>query len=384
MTQHNITIQNISLNKYFLWLASGSIFSILSLYGAIFSIPLPNTSLIFYGFAVICMWQAHTLIEWQIGTVLSSQKDRNSCFMATLLANFLFGYTNFVSLGATFYLFPHPIVHKILIVCLYAVGITITCLNGWITYFLYKKQLTPSMKIRHQIFQKEQNFNATRYQKFSEECLNYPKEPHKNLSKNKQYQFFKLNITSYLGRRIANMALWMSLPTWIFVIIPYYSYSSHGSQNYLSFLENSFFDLPVFFQLAATATFIAGLIWLSIIVISSLQTYELSARGLQWQVFKHKKIAFWEQIKKIILQDNNLRIYFFRLRPLTIPLNDIKKRDELLQQLFNNQKLPVLLFFIAEPMWNQLQKKKIHKNFLKQYKEEKLSFENSEKNIDKK
>lgn len=348
----------------FVWYSGVFIFSSCAIFFALYPPPLPNTSLIFYGLTLFCLWQLFLNWQWSIGRLLSqpSEKYQKKALLFFFL-NILFLYTTGLSCFATYTLFPHPIVHKILAGALFVNGVIISFCNLQMLFWLRKNYQNKDIKSRSNILAYETKTYEERYALYQKAFPSPPlkEEIQKELRNDNSPQEHSIRPINYFSRKLLNMGLWFFLSAWIFVIIP---------------LDSSpFSELHLFYQVSLILTIAFIVCWFISTILKTNYQYTISENGIRQKGIFSSGQFLWSQVKSITLQEGEASFLFFDQKTILIPVQDLKDYISFLEKLFLTPKLPISLFFIVEPMWIQLAKKDSQaiKNFLQDYKNEKLA-----------
>ncbi len=355
------TWQNIA---NFVWSGSVFIFSSSAIFFALYPPPLPNTSLIFYGLTLFCLWQLFLNWQWSIGSLLSQPPEKYQKKVTLFFfLNILFLYTTGLSCFATYTLFPHPIVHKILAGALFVNGVIIAFCNLQMLFWLRKNYQNKDIKSRSNILAYETKIYEERYSLYQK---TFPSPPlkekiQKELSKDTSSQEHSIRPINYFSRKLLNMGLWFFLSAWIFVVIPL------GS--------SPFSELHLFYQVGLVLTITFIIYWFISTTLSTNCRYTISESGMQLKGLFSGEQFLWSQVKSITLQEGEASFLFFDQKTILIPVQDLKDNISFLEKLFLTPNLPISIFFIVEPMWIQLAKKDSQaiKSFLQDYKNEKLA-----------
>ena len=208
---------------FFLWIAGYFTLSIASLFTALIPPKLPNSSLLIFGFGVICGWQILLYLDFYCAEILNRPKKTQISMGATLsIINIIVFISGIISAYKTFRLFPHPnILERFfgksitlqLPTLVYIPALVIIYLIGHKCFFLILGKYTNKMKDIQEGEKRKEELLKSWFEKIENEQV--PEE--------KEKETFCPVFWRMIGLRILYMLLWMSIPTWIFWGIPFKS-----------------------------------------------------------------------------------------------------------------------------------------------------------------
>ena len=332
--------------SFYLFASFHFILTCIALYTSIHLLPIPNISLLAYGFAVICLWKNIPVIFYKIIDIFSN-KNKERLYLTIYLSatGIFFIYTTVISCSSTLLLFPLAWIHKIIAIVVYLVGIYFGLEFCFYSYFLIKNK--PYKKLLFYI-QKQENRKKLindwlkRIDEFTKvHNLFSQSEKLIYLKKNPIKHNFYVDFWYYLFKNFIFLCLWLSIPTWIFIIIPFRTYSK-------------FSNVPLFYQIGIIITIVFGIIWLIRIINDAGAKCQVNENGIIYHKFFQTFLVVWEQVKGVYLEGNC--IHFVNIDSKIIHIK-IEEFDNIkLFWKFIIEQLPLCIFFINLDGLNFLKK----------------------------
>ena len=324
---------------FYLWNTAHILFSILALYAALVPFIIPNISLVSYGLSIVCLWQTiPKMFEKRIFLIAQKSEKRAKYSLSLAFHAFFLLYTTILSAASNFFLFPHPVLHIVLSVCIYFIGFMLSLFLFSISYGLWKGELSDSL----QHSQEKQNVRKVQIEKWiqiaKEKKESFPKENFNFLEKS---DCFKVKTLDYIVNRMFSIILWLMIPIWIFVIIPLRSFSSWE-------------EIPFVYLACMIGTFVWGIFWVGSFLLKSAGKYYTTEHGMLLQNLCFSKIFFWHEVKSVQIEEDFVKIHKFQGKALHILLQDLENAEKFFLKLQNF--LPLSIFFIESSGWKSLKK----------------------------
>ena len=330
------------VQRLYFWLTVGAFAMAAALVTALYSLSIPNASLVCYGFILLSIWQTMPALRHQVIYILADYpQNRVGYSIVFNTVTLVFIYISIVSAAATFWLFPHPMMHKIMALFFYVVG------SGFALWGLFHGGLLlqgapPEEYINYyqQSEMRKQQLEE-RLAKLDETADKVTGAISDYLDGAREQNEFKVYLPfSSILSRCAYILLWLSIPAWLFIAIPLRSYS--------------WLQLPPFFIVAGLATILLGGIWIVSFFRSTSYRYKISERGISRHGWLAERALVWENIAFLYLNEQMLTLRAIHGTSLHMRLEDLESPSAFWQKL--QHFLPLEFFFISEEGWSSLQK----------------------------
>lgn len=320
------------LSFYFYGRCLGIVFcSLLSVFFAVVAMPIPNLTFIFYGFALVMLWQCLPIIsQIFIKSYGNYKKDGmlwGIIFSLVWIAISIFSWYSCISL------FPNPAIHTVMIEIIYYTGIFVGIWILWQCHVVGNKILSDEMKEAiGTLLEKHE-----RCMEWKELCTQ--KITEYNLSNSlvrRQYvndetrQEFPLIKRQFLVHCIV-MIGWLLIPAYIFIYIPFQSYDNIK-------------DFPLFYKWACYATIVFVSIRVFIYIINGLREYCVTKNGIQIRYFYKIDSISWYNISYVYIQKDFLYLFCWNKKVIKFNLKEFENFGEFLESLATY--LPLCIFSI--------------------------------------
>lgn len=330
---------------FHLWSSTCLALTIGAIYAALFPPPLPNCSFLCYGFAILCGWQLLPYLEYYlILKSTNSQAKRRILGIRLLVFTLVFVIGGCISMVATFWLFPHPDILERFNSPLPLQLPTFGYLSALYvaSFFLYQSYLLIHGRYSAKIEVLAKN-QLQRRQLLADWFSEITKDSHEDTLQNANdvasSKIFAINFAFSFLKRLGIMALWMSIPVWIFISIPLRSYSIES--------------LPIVFKTCAIATLFVALVWFLKIVLAIRYQYKINHKGIVWNALSSNGCC-WRKLSGVFLMDSTLVLRDLYGKQHQIDMREIELPREFWQTLVVF--LPLQLLVISEDGWRYLAK----------------------------
>lgn len=288
--------------------------SLLSVFFALVAMPIPNLTLIFYGFALVMLWQCLPILSQLL------LQSHNKISLPLAVFALIWVAIIILSSVSCFLLFPNPMIHVWIIVFIYGIGIFV---GIWI---LYQCLLPGDLQKYREIFLEKQE----RCREWKELCMQKMQEHvdvnFRDLDTKKLFFNFDKVVLHFFS-----MMFWTLLLILFFVYIPFKSYEHIQ-------------DFPCFYQYAFYGTNIFVFLQIFRYIVIRCKKYYFNDSGLQIVFFQQRFSLSWYNIEFIYFQKEILYLVCWNKKIIKIHWREFSNFRELWICLTNN--LPLCIFSI--------------------------------------
>ncbi|HPY73990.1 MAG TPA: hypothetical protein PLB63_01080 [Planctomycetota bacterium] len=346
------------------------IFMVLANFFALFSMPIPNITLICYGVALVLLWQCMPNISLVYLTVQEQREKVKAMSRFFLLFSLLWLATTILSFRSCFLLFPHPLIHACLAGAVYVVGFILGGVLFYQSCQAYHGRISPLEERYYQTMvqykERLQEWKDLAQQKMEENEFNSSEKRQKYMQQASTTTTYSINVGKHIGRHLIFICLWLSIPFYLFMYIPYQNHAHYS-------------EFPLFYQFAMIFTLLFSMAWIGKLLYFTFQTYIISERGIQIKTMLQTLYWPWYFIQSITIHGEILTITSWESQTVSLAWPSFSTPKVFLDILSTN--LPFSLFYISFLGQRELQKilKKDYIPYKKKYEQAYLLQEKPEK-----
>jgi hypothetical protein len=340
--------KNKTIRSLYSWGLFHILCTVCACYTAVQPLSLPNASLLCYGFAAIGGWQMMYYLNFYTLSLLQSPPDiRRKAFWVLLSDALLFTFTGIASLKSTFALFPHPnilerfpnvpptlYVPMLVYVPALAIVFYLSCKawqirHGYLTR--YAQQMMQNSKQKDML-----------YGHWLEQTAQSPKKVESPPDDVKQSGIaFPVAWPISYGKRMSLMVMWMCIPFWLFIAIPWRSYDDWR-------------EWPTALHVCMALTLSGIVIWLWRIMAAITYRYSICDQGISRRGLAGSKVMLWAELQEVLLYGDFLVFKGRHNHHWQIFLHELAQPKQFWQCL--QRYLPLQILLITEDGWRYLRK----------------------------
>lgn len=323
--------------SFYVWITAYFLLASAALYKALRLESIPNISLVCYGLALLCVWQILSNIFFLFLSDVSKEQSSLFVRLALLFVGLFLLYTSIVSAASTFWLFPHPWLPRYLALALYVVGCFLALFFCALSYILWHSKSKARIASLLEAEQQRRNNIQKWLQKaeavIAERSLGKPKDVCAYLQKAESSLSYEIDIYRYISKRILYVFIWLSIPTWIFIIIPSESY-------------NAWAEIPLPYQIGMVATVLWAVGWSASLINRAISKYTLSERGMLIRSLFGPKAMVWEEVKAVHIEEDGMKLQRQGKSSIKIAFAELNDPVSFFDQI--QKFLPLSILFISQ------------------------------------